>query len=227
MKKENNITTNDLKFLAKPIGFFSLSLVVLGAVSFVGINQLRDINQKIKASKKLQNTLTQNVEILREVEVEIGSQQDFIEVALPIGNTSVYFISQIKSLALENGLFISNIRTGVSSDQGGGIFRAGVTFDVEGSVDAITLFVNRLTKILPIGNVNEVRTVMSGGIGRSSLTVDVYSSELPNQIPSLTSPIESLTAEEKDTLLELIGYTLPQFTKPEAQTPIVRENPFR
>ena len=58
------------------------------------------------------------------------------------------------------------------------------------------------------------------------LTFDVYSSLLPEKIPSLTSPIVSLTAAEKNTLLELVKYTLPKFVKPEAQTPTVRENPF-
>lgn len=227
MKKQNSITMNDLKFLAKPIGFAALSLLVVAVVFLVGVGQVKAINNKVKTSKRLQTILSGNVTVLQWVDTEIGSQQqNFIEVALPTSNTPIYFISQIKSLAGANGLFISNIRTGIGSDQGGGVLKAGVSFDVEGSVDAIALFVNGLMKVLPIGNLNKVKTVISGGTARSSLTIDVYSSKLPEKIPSLTSPITSLTAEEKNTLLELVNYTLPNFIKPQAQTPIQRDNPF-
>ena len=224
--KPNSLSKNDFKYVAKPLAFLIISLVVVGVVVSVGTRQVKAINNKINTAEKLQNILTQNVKTLSSVDDEIGSQQDFIEIALPVSNAAVYFISQIKSLALDNSLIISNIRTGISSDQGSEIYKAGVSFDIEGSVDSIIVFTNSLAKVLPIGNLNKVKTVLSGGIARSSLTVDVYSSLLPEKIPSLTSPIVSLTTAEKSTLLELVNFILPKFIKPEAQTPTVRENPF-
>jgi hypothetical protein len=226
MKKEK-LSQTDLKFLAKPFGFFALSLVVLISVLSFGIKQIRQTNDKLGDAKKLKSILTQNVNTLSSVDEEIAEQQSFIEVVLPESNSQLFFISQARKMAYEKQVFITNIKTGMSTEADNGLSKASVSFDLEGPVDSISDYIDEIKMTLPLISVEKVETTMANDLARSSITVNVYSAELPKKIPSLTSAVASFTAEEKELLVGLLDYTLPTFLKPEPTEPTQRDNPFQ
>lgn len=226
LDKKNSISQEDLKYLAKPLGIFLLVVFILIFSSIFGYNKIVDVNKRLKNAKRQKTVLGQNVAILSEVDEEV-TNQNFIEVALPSDHAAVYFISQARRVAYENSLVISNIKTGISVKQGNGLLKASVSFDVEGSADGATQFLDQIVMSLPLTKIDKVKTTLAGGTARSSITVNVFSAELPEKIPSINTAIKSLTNEEKETLIELVDYQLPLFIKPEASEPTQRDNPFQ
>lgn len=224
--KDINVTTQDLKYLGKPLAMLSAVILVFVLTLTVGLRQIKTVDKKLKDANKLKVTLTQNINTLRTVDSEIGTNQNFLEVALPTDNPSLYFISQIRGLAIENSLFLSNIRTSVTVADSKGLSRSNVSFDVEGPSGSITEFINDIGKVLPIGLITKVETSVSGDLVRSSIGVSVFSSKDPDKVPALTTPVSALTAEERQQLIELVGLRLPIFIKPEPSQPQARSDPF-
>lgn len=224
--KKNKININrEIKYLAKPVSIFTLVLFLVILTFTIGIGQIKKVNDKRKTAGNLQATLSKNLSTLRSATLDLQKGQNFIDVVLPASNSPLYFINQIRTQVDSRQLILTNIRTGSTIEEGS-LSKSGVSFDVEGPVDQISSFIDDLSLVLPLSNIDKVKTSFSGDLAKSSLTINVYSSEMPKKIPPITSPITELTSEEKEILTELTGYTLPNFVKPKATTPTTREDPF-
>lgn len=57
--------------------------------------------------------------------------------------------------------------------------------------------------------------------------MNVYSTDLPKTIPSLSTAVNTLTDEEIKLLTELSKFTLPVFVEPKAtEVTVTKEDPF-
>lgn len=228
MKKDINInifSANDVKFLAKPFAILMGVVIVFGLICYFGYKQITAVSAKLKDAQRLQGVLTKNLSILQSFTAEVEDKQTFIDLVLPSKNSPLFVMSQVKFLSFERGLTVSNMRAGASSDSQG-LIKSSVSFDLEGEVSEIDQFIQELSKSLPISLISKLRTTIEGSLARASFTVDVFSADNPDKIPALTAPKTALTDQERQILIGLTQYRLPQFVEPTAQDEQPRSDPF-
>lgn len=226
MKKNISLSGQDLKFLSKPFAILLLTIAFLFVIVSVGYKQITQINDKIKSAKQTKNLLTQNLTILDSVADIQGINDNFLEIAIPEKNASLFFVSLIKLLASEEGLSVANLEASAGSEATGGISRSSISFDVEGSIDGVESFIDKINSSLPVSSISTVDTTLSGDFVRATLAISVFSAALPEKIPAITAPVNDLTQDEKQLLQSLGDYNVPSFSNPAVSVGGGRENPF-
>jgi len=63
-------------------------------------------------------------------------------------------------------------------------------------------------------------------IPHATISINVFSADLPKTIPAVSSATNELTADEINILKELATYNMPTFIEPKANTEEQREDPF-
>lgn len=210
-------TKSQLNFIAKPaiILFVIVALIVM--VVSLGLNQITKVRNKLVAGNKSEATLKQKVETLRTVAEVLPGDITFLDIILPSKGSVLYGLSQIKQQAFSNSIAISSLKTGNSIPESDGVFKTSISFDAEGEEQSVYLFLNSFSKLLPLMNVDKVSINKSGDLVRASVSISIFSSELPKKIPALTESVKELSKEEIKTLTELSTYGMPQFVEPEIE----------
>ena len=227
---------NNLKFLAKPI--VALVVVLLGTIVVIsfGLSRINKIRDQIKETTHAKNVLNKKVQVLGQIDSLVPSGLEFINIALPDKNAIIYGIYQIKTLSAQRSLLLSNIRSGGSFDAKS-VSKLGLSFEITGDQSNVYNFIDAIQKVLPLMTVSKVKISSELGLVKANVSLNVYSSELPKKLPSVTSVISEFTPEEVTLLNELALYNLPDFynlqpTIPENITgsdlegQIRREDPF-
>jgi Tfp pilus assembly protein PilO len=221
-----NTTKGELQFLLKPLIFVSVLLLLFILLFTIGVNQVRSLIDKNNGLKVTQTTLSQKVAVLQKVSTIISGDTTFLDVVIPSKGAILYGLSQVKNQAAGNTLLLSNIKTGAQSDEKGGVSKATITFDAEGQASSIYQFLNSFSKSLPIMTIDKVKISNSGSSLRATISLGVYSAELPKTIPSVSSNTAQLTTDEMNLLKELVTYTLPIFVEPKPQDTPAKSDPF-
>lgn len=210
-------TKSQINFLIKPVAIlFSIILLFILVLSF-GMNQISAVRAKIAAGNKSEGTLRQKAQTLETVAEILPGDVTFLDVVLPSKGSVLYGLSQIKNQALSNSIALSSLKTGTQIPEGDGVYKISISFDAEGEEQNIYNFLNSFSKLLPLMNVDKVSLNKSGETARASVSVSVYSSELPKKIPALSESVKELTKDEIATLTELATYGMPQFVEPEVE----------
>ena len=223
-------TMEDLKIVSLPL------FALLGVLLFVGImastlfnkvNEVRDRLQKITIDN---NTLKQKIEILQQKNEESFTSDNKLTWALPEKSSSVYVISQIKKKAADNLIIISEITISEPRIQGE-LSQSTVTTKIEGKLDSIFAFLESLYEVTPLIKVNNIQTEeedMAGSdLVRMSVELTSYYSPYPINIPALSQPLNSLSAQEEEVVRDISNLELPVIPqKLDPQTPIERVDPF-
>lgn len=223
MKLESN---KDISFLIKPLLTLAFSVLLLVLVAVFGLKKITELRTQITALESSQKTLLAKVSILRNVSETIPEDMTNVNLALPSKGAVVYALSQVKNQAASNGLSLSNIKAGNTIPGVTGVSKTSINFDVDGDQNTIMTYLNNLTKSLPVMKIDKIKLDQASGTSRASVSLNVYSAELPRRIPSLTSPVTELTAAEMDALTEISGYTSPDFTEPLPEDTGGKEDPF-
>lgn len=221
------INKNEISFLIKPLFFVSFLVALFVSGTIIGFNQITSIVSKIDEAKKTESLLNQKIFILEKVSEKVSGDTTFLDIVIPNKSAVLYGLSQIKNQAVTYNLLVSNIKIGNLTPDTSGVNKALITFDIEGDESSIYTFLNSFSRILPIMNINKVKINKSGPVVKATATLNVYSSELPKTIPSVSSSAPDLSAEEINLLKELSTYTLPVFSEPKAQETQAKEDPFK
>lgn len=220
-------TKSEINFLIKPGGILLAIILLLVVTVAIGINQISELRTKIVANQKIQKTLEQKVSTLQTVSDILSGDVTFLDIVLPSKGGVLYGLSQVKNLALNYQIGISSIKAGLSVPEGNGIYKNSISFEVEGEEQNIYNFLLAFGKVLPLMNVDKVSLNKSQGLTQASISVAVYSAELPKNISAVTEAVKDLTTQEKDLLEEISTYTLPQFIEPYAsKNESTRTDPF-
>jgi Tfp pilus assembly protein PilO len=221
------ITFANLKVLAVPL----ILLAAVAALSFFGgrfvWSQLGRLRQEVKLAQKNEQVLQAKVNLLQSLQGSIAIQSSGLVQALPEKNSSVTAISQIKLLASESGLLVSNLLVGgeIASDKAG-LSRAEVKFEVEGAKPTVVSFLKQISQFAPITSLEDVRINDVSGVARATVTLSAYWSGYPDKLPAIAEPLETLTAEEQDLISEVLGLREPIFVNLSPSVPLPRPNPF-
>lgn len=223
----NTNLKGEIEFLIKPLAIFVLIIALFVTVLVLGIKQISSIGEKNDGLKRSVSSLEQKVATLEEVEQVLAGDNTFLDIVLPGKGAVLYGLSQIKNQAVQNNVSISSIKTGNEIKVNGDISKNAIGFEVEGEEANVYLFLQSFSKILPLMNVDKVSLVRSESIARATVSLSVYSAELPKRIPAVTEAVKDLTPSEVDLLKEISQYSLPLFIEPVPDTgQTVKENPF-
>jgi len=165
-------------------------------------------------------------QVLAQMEGQALELASAANMALPEKNAALTMSSQIKFQTGLRLVFLTNFRIGSPAESKKGLKRVQVRFDVDGSFDQLTAFLNDLKNSAPLSVLDKVNFVGSDDSTRASVALSVYFSPHPTQIPALTEPLKSLTAEETKILNSLAALNPPPLVEAEPQTPVTRANPF-
>lgn len=222
-----NSIFKDIKFLSIPLIKLTVMLFVTVITLSLGLNKINQTRAKLNEIKLENTKLNQKLSILNSISEVLSSDMNFLNLALPVKSSALYGISQLKNLASQNNLSITNIKSSNPTSLEGDIFKTTISFDIAGSeIDTFSFF-EILTKVLPIMNYTKVKFTIHDNILETNLAVEVYSSSLPKLIPSVTTVANDLTKSEIDLFEELKTYKMPEFTTPTVQEFPAKESPFK
>ena len=216
----------ETKFLLKPVGIFLIIISLLIGSIYFSLGQINKVNAKIAESEKNETILKNKVGILRSITGSLPDDISFIDLSLPSKGIALYGMSQIKTQANSLGILISNLRTGSTIEDSGGVFKITVSFDVQGDKQLIYDYLALFPKMLPLMKVDKVSIGTNEGITLATVSVSAFGADLPTKIPSLTSPVQDLTSEELKTIDEISSYIMPEFVIPVPITETSKEDPF-
>lgn len=208
-----------------PLIYTFLAVLLFILAVKVGLDRINDQRQKVLEGRRIENTLVAKEALLREVEVDISGFVDSASSAVPEKNPALVMLSQLKNLALVNGLTLTTFKV-ASETQAAGLGSVDVSFDIDGTLPATLSFLKSLSTIAPISTIEKVKVNTASQVASSNITIRVYFAEYPAKLPSLTEAVNNLTEEERKLLDMLSGLTQPVFTSLTPQPASGRVTPF-
>lgn len=205
MKINKNLLTSTLPLL--------ISIFLFVIVGKVGIGRVSALREEIADGEKERKTLTEKLNTLRTLGGELGSNSVASTYALPESNPVLAAMSQLKLAAAQNVISMSSLKSGAGAKGNGGISSVDISFEAVGPKEGILAFVNGLTKVAPIMQLNKLKLSETGGQTRAAISIRAYFAELPTKIPAVDSPVKLLTADEEETLMTVTALTPPQFSE--------------
>jgi len=182
---------------------YILVLLFLFYISLTtGIKKIVAQKREIKSSEKIVNVLTEKVKDLREFSSRYDPLYQGALVALPTQPSILFTYSQLKRAASDNNIILDDVKLGRGSRDLKGLFQDGINFSATGSFDDVISFFRMMNNSAPITLIDSMDINASGG----ELSVDVKTSSFwassSGKIPPITSPISSITQEDRLLLNE-------------------------
>lgn len=204
-----------------------ITLILFVIVGNYGIGRIQNLRSQISQVEKDKTSLTQKLNTLQTVSatVEAGSTSSII--ALPEKNSALTEFVQLKSLAAQNSVTLTNLKSGGEAKDSSGLSRVDISFDVSGSRLGIITFLSEIQKTLPISLVDRIKFNESAAQIQAAVSVKSFWAGFPKTIPSVTQKIADLTQDERNTLDKISTLTPPQFVEiPVSETSGGRADPF-
>lgn len=222
------IPANLQKFLLPIISLVSLVILFVITVS-IGYSRISSQLAQIEQAKKDKNTLTQKESFLREVDRNILTKSDSVVRAVPYTNSALFLFSQLKILANQKSVVVSNLKAGSDSlDPNLILSFVDVSFDVDASSPNVFDFIKATAGLAPLSNLQKATLTGSGAFLKASVVLRTFFSPLPEKLPSLADPVSALSNEEIEIIAKLDSLSPPALSEvvaaPAATT--LREDPF-
>lgn len=221
------IISANSKLVAGPLvlGVILILLFVVGIRS--GITQILALRTKVEELKVEENTLSQKLSFLETSKDSALTLADLSVIAIPPDNPALIIISQVKKLAGEKGVIIENIKsTQTVQEEGSELGNVELELSVNGPITNLMELLKSFKSVTPIISVSSVKLNQGDTIADAKVLIYGYFSPFPETLPSITSPLNELTAEEKDILAKLSSYSQPTFTEVTPSGPYERADVF-
>lgn len=205
---------NEIKFLKKPVVILFIIIILLVIVFYIGLKNLSSLKTRMDENKIIETTLGEKVLILETVASVLPDDITFLDIVLPSKGAVLYGISQVKNQAINFNLIVSNMKSGTTVVEANGVSKNSISFEIIGEEQNVSEFLDSFSKLLPLMTIDRVSINKSSDFIRAEVTINVYSANLPQKIPSVAGSINELTNEEISLLKELVTYGLPQFIEP-------------
>lgn len=193
-----------------------LPLIVVIILSFIavpfGISKVTDLQGQINTLQNNKNILSQKLSLLQSISATVSQDSESALSAVPNTNTTLVAISQVKNISSQNGVSVSNIKAGSEVVDSIGTSHVAVSFRVAGSRSQILAFLKDVSNMAPIALVNIVKISGNNDSEAADITIESYWAPLPKTLPTLTSPINDLTANEKSVLTSVTSLIQPTFS---------------
>ena len=217
---------SELKYLVKPGGILLFLVVMILVVFNFGSKQIYSLYTQTAELRETQRLLGLKVDILETVDEVLSDDIGFVDIALPSKGSVLYGMSQVKKLAVNSNVVITNMRTSLQTLEENGISKNLITFEAQGSESDLYTFFTSFYKVLPLMNLNKVSLTKTEGVTSATVSVDVFSADLPEKIPALAEGLDGFTTSDVEILNKLSQYSLPDFFEPKPFEGVDRDNPF-
>lgn len=210
-----------------PVLTFVVILVLsltLGRFLVDKVFETRQKNAELQDKNKL---LEGKADLLSTLDAEgLKKQVNIASSAIPSDNPSVLALSQIRTLAQENGLLISSFQIGESQEPKKTGRVVAATANVEGSIFSIISFLRTIENSTPLLKITDLKLTLSGGSVLAKATVVSSWNPLPSELGKVDSPISGISGTEQELLGKLSGLRLPQISQSPVGQPAGKPDPF-
>lgn len=215
----------NIKLIIRSVAPLVIVVILFVLVGNFGISKIQEINSEINSAKKDNGVLSQKISLLNSISATLANSPNVATLAVPITNSSLMALSQIRDLASANQLSITNIKSG-SSASTGGLSKINITFEAGGSISQMVSFLQGLSNIAPITVLDGVKiTQATGGIA-ANISVNTFWSPAPTTVPAISQSIGDLTPDEKTVLAHIATLTQPTFSEVKPSVNTGRTDPF-
>lgn len=211
-----------------------VSLVLVALILVVGnifIGQITSLREEESAVSAKLATLESRLATLQEAKNTVENLVGVARIALPEDNPSILVTRQLRSIATERGVALSDFSvTPTGALEGETLLNYEVTFNAKAAdYNAIAAFIGDLSQILPLVNLVSLATDARVAEGaEAQVRLVTYSSPFPESLPELTEPLSGLSPSEQAVLSTIEGFSAPQILEPAPapQPAAPRANPF-
>ncbi len=221
MKVQENVL-----IVIKAVLPFVVVIILFIVVGNFGFGKITEIRDQVAGAQNEQKTLTQKLDVLKNIQTLGAQSSNLVAAVLPDNNPSLSVVSQIKILAGNAGIILSQVKAGSPTVEASGLSAVSITFGANGPRAQVESFINTISSFAPISIVNRIKITESApGAATANITVKSFWAPFPTKIPPVTSAIVDLTPAEKQTLQNLGSLTQPIFTAIQS-SPGGRSDPF-
>lgn len=222
----NRIIKSEIVYLLKPLSFVVLIIAMFIALFRIGTSQITLLRNNLDELKAENAKLNTKYNILTSVTRSKTEDNQLYTIAVPSQSSSLFAFSQIKKIAVEKNMIISNLRSSSGSELENNISASSVSFSMDGKYEDSFEFLKAISKTMPIMNITKIELSQTAELLNTNITLNVYSAPLPKVIPSLTSAVTALTPAENELINELSTYRRPEFVELAPQQNESKDEPF-
>jgi hypothetical protein len=190
-----------------------VTILLFIIVGKFGIGRIQSLRAQISQAEIDKATLSQKLSTLESLSSVVGTGSQSATSALPEKNSALLELSQLRAIASQNGVIISNLKSGAEAKSSGDLSKASLTFDVTGARVGVITFLDSIQKSAPISIIDRIRLNEVGGETHATLTVSSFSALFPKSIPSVSGSVSDLTQAEIATLKSISSLIQPQFVE--------------
>lgn len=223
--------TNKYKYLFVPLGVIVVFLVLIVVASNFLLIQIGSVRAQSGQLNSKIETLEARVDTLQAASNTVKDSVNIAAVAIPEKNPSVLVTRQLRKLAADNGIILSDfsiVSTNIQNENA--MFTYEVNFQARGAdYTSLATFLAGMDSLLPLvslGSLTMDSKTVSGV--EAQVRLIAYSAAFPESLPSLDEPLSGLSEGEQESLNILGGFNAPGVSgalpAPTEVTP--RANPF-
>lgn len=195
----------------------------LGNIGFTKISQ---IQEQISLARQDQKMLEEKIDLLRNISITGTEDSNTTTNSLPDSSPTLAAVSQLKTLAAENGLILSSVKAKSDPSGSDDLKSVTITFSILGDKLAITSFLKSVRTLAPITLLNKIKIIESTGMYSGEITANSFWSAFPTQLPSTIDGLQDLNETDKQTLSSVNNLRQPIFYNVPASIDAGKENPF-
>jgi hypothetical protein len=224
--KNKNFIPQKMKVMVLPLSLLLVMVVLAITVFKVGIAKIGTQRADLQRATKSETILSQKQQVLQTLESDILSYADTAIIAMPDKNSSLIALSQLRVLAENNALVLSNIKIGGKTKDKSGTSKTTILFEVEGTLSGVLNYLLSTKNFAPLSTINKVDLTQAGEVTRVAVGLTVYWVALPTKLPAISEPVRELSASETNLITELSSLERPLFTQVLPAAPSARIDPF-
>lgn len=214
------------KALLVPLGLLFLTVVLIIAVYQIGISKINSQRARLQKAERDENVLNQKQQVLQSLESEVLSYASTVSIAMPDKNSSLTVISQLKRIAEESGVNLSDIKVANPSKDKKGLSKAVLSIEVEGGLLQVLNYLSEMGSFSPLSTIDKADITQAGGAIRATIDLAVYWAPLPTKLPAISEAVKELSAGESALINEFSNLKQPIFTEVLPSPPSERVDPF-
>jgi hypothetical protein len=215
--------------LIAPVG----GIVLVVMLGFLGgrytISRLFKLRSDIDKSTKSVEVLEGRLAVLRGLSQRVETYQTDVLAAIPATNPSLLASAQMKQIAAENNLVVTELKSNVPGGaiSRDGMFELSIRFALSGEYNDVKNFVEQISNSTPVVRIKGLEIASIRDSVTAEVDLSAFWAPFPEKLPPIDQPIEQLSASELTLLARLAAFASPAIRDlPNAIGPQDRPDPF-
>lgn len=211
-----------------PLAALVLITVLTLTLGKFGYQKIIETRENIKDLETKNRTLEEKKNILANLNnTDLKKQVKDSVAAVPGDNPSVFALSTIRTLAIENGLTVSNFRVSEAEDPKlAGKRAVQVSFDLQGSFFSTISFLKTLQNSVPLTKTTDIKFSVSGITSLTKIVAVSSWGLLPKDLRKTESQVETLTSADQELLGKLGNLRTLSVSEVSGSPPAGKADPF-